>query len=217
MAKILSDSAGIVIDADFLDGKLQGGVTVASVDINQDIVQFFQKIMALASMTGNNDFDNEVNGYQFIDALKVFNKYYYENYTSGSIDPTSVPAGHLWLSKDGQVQIDDAGNLAAHDITSVTNFIGDNAIKIAVSVNSLGVLKKSSGSIVVEASDIIHVTTGEYLVTVSVPSDAVIIVSVNISGYARVAQAFNNTVNIPVFTYLSDGTPFNAPFSIMVL
>ena len=94
MAKILSDSAGIVIDADFLDGKLQGGVTVASVDINQDIVQFFQKIMALASMTGNNDFDNEVNGYQFIDALKVFNKYYYENYTSGSIGPTLVPAGH---------------------------------------------------------------------------------------------------------------------------
>ena len=70
MAKDLSSATGIGTSADYLNGNLVPVVTVASVDINQDMVQFFQKLMSEAGLAANGDFDNEVNGYQFIEALK---------------------------------------------------------------------------------------------------------------------------------------------------
>lgn len=72
MAKDLSNATGIGTDANFINGDLVDGVTVVESHIYQDIVQYFQKLMNLAGLTPNGDFDNEVNDYQFIEALKKY-------------------------------------------------------------------------------------------------------------------------------------------------
>ena len=69
MAQDLSNASGIEIDPDYVNGKIKDKQTRVNAFINQDIIQFFQKLMSLAGITANNDFDNESNGYQFIDAL----------------------------------------------------------------------------------------------------------------------------------------------------
>ena len=69
MAQDLSNAEGIEIDGDYLNGKLKDNQTRVNAFINQDIVQFFQKLMDLASISPNDQDDNEANGYQFIDAL----------------------------------------------------------------------------------------------------------------------------------------------------
>ena len=70
MAKDLSLQTGIDNgDANFLNGKLVNNATLAGEGINQDIVQFFQKLMDNAGLSANGNEDNELNGYQFIDAL----------------------------------------------------------------------------------------------------------------------------------------------------
>jgi hypothetical protein len=61
-------------DPDYVNGKLVDSTesvegTLIGEGINQDIVQFFQKLMDLASLVANGDPDNEANGYQFIAAL----------------------------------------------------------------------------------------------------------------------------------------------------
>jgi len=72
MAKDLSAAPGIVSDTDFPDDvKIVDGFTTVGEHINQDIIQFFQKLMKLAFKTPNGNYDNEVNGYQFIDALNT--------------------------------------------------------------------------------------------------------------------------------------------------
>ena len=70
MARDLSLQPGIDNgDANFLNGKLVNSQTLAGEGINQDIVQFFQKLMDNAGLAANGNEDNELNGYQFIDAL----------------------------------------------------------------------------------------------------------------------------------------------------
>lgn len=73
MAKDLSLQPGVNnADANFLNGKLVNNETLAGEGINQDIVQFFQKLMSDAGLAANGDEDNELNGYQFITALDSF-------------------------------------------------------------------------------------------------------------------------------------------------
>jgi len=68
--KKLEDQSGIVADPGvFLKGKIVDGTTTVGQGINQDIVQFFQKLRSLAGITANDLEDNEVNGYQTIEAL----------------------------------------------------------------------------------------------------------------------------------------------------
>jgi len=55
----------------YLKGKVEDSETVVGEDLNNDIVQFFVKLMNLAGISPNGTFDNETNGYQFIDALKA--------------------------------------------------------------------------------------------------------------------------------------------------
>ena len=69
MARDLSAQDGIGSDANYLNGDLVDGQTVVGEGINQDIVQFFQKLMDLAQIAANGNPDNEANGYQFIEAL----------------------------------------------------------------------------------------------------------------------------------------------------
>lgn len=69
MAQDLSKATGIEVDSNYLNGKLKDKQTRVNAFINQDIVQFFQKLMDEAGFSPNDLDDNETNGYQFIDAL----------------------------------------------------------------------------------------------------------------------------------------------------
>ncbi len=70
MALDLSLQTGIDnTDGDFLNGKIKNNQTLSGEGVNQDIVQFFQKLMDNAGLSPNGNEDNEANGYQFIDAL----------------------------------------------------------------------------------------------------------------------------------------------------
>ena len=74
MAKDLGNQDGIDnSDPNYVNGKLIDFVTKVGAGINQDMVQFFQKLMGKAQITASDDNDNEANGYQFIDALDVRN------------------------------------------------------------------------------------------------------------------------------------------------
>ena len=67
----LSAQTGIGTDADFLNGNLVDDQTEINEGINQDLVQFFQKLAALAALAPNGLPDNETNGYQLITALET--------------------------------------------------------------------------------------------------------------------------------------------------
>lgn len=67
----LSAQPGIGTDPAYLNGNLVDSQTIIGEGINQDLVQFFQKLAALASITPNNLPDNETNGYQLITALEA--------------------------------------------------------------------------------------------------------------------------------------------------
>ncbi len=76
MAKNLSNAPGIELDGDYINGKVKNGQTTVGEHVNQDIVQFFQKLLDDAGITPNGNYDNETNGYQFLEALleKVYPK-----------------------------------------------------------------------------------------------------------------------------------------------
>ena len=67
--KNINTTPGIGTDPDFLNGNLVDIQTLLNTTILQDIVQFFQKLKAKAGLTENGNFDNEVNGYQTVEAL----------------------------------------------------------------------------------------------------------------------------------------------------
>lgn len=70
MAQNIANEEGIVSDANYPSGyKIDNESTVVGEIINQDMIQFFQKMMKIAALTPNNRDDNEVNGYQFLSAL----------------------------------------------------------------------------------------------------------------------------------------------------
>ena len=70
--KDLSTVPGIGSDANFLNGDIVNNQTQVDNLAHQDPLQFFQKLMDLASLSPNGNFDNEANGYQLIDALKSY-------------------------------------------------------------------------------------------------------------------------------------------------
>lgn len=74
-------------DPDYLNGKLVDGANGTLIDtvVNQDVIQFFQKLMSLAGLTANDQFDNESNGYQLIQALY--------NVVNAGTKPKIIPIG----------------------------------------------------------------------------------------------------------------------------
>ena len=56
----------------YLKGKVTDDLTVVSEALNNDIVQFFVKLMSLAGISPNGLYDNETNNYQFIQALNAY-------------------------------------------------------------------------------------------------------------------------------------------------
>lgn len=61
-------SSQLAVDANTLSGKIDGTV-IATKEINDPMVQFFQKLLDIASIVPNGDDENESNGYQLIEAL----------------------------------------------------------------------------------------------------------------------------------------------------
>lgn len=72
MAKNQSDV--LTAATGYLKGKIVDDTTIVSEALNNDIVQFFVKLMNLAGLTPNGLYDNETNNYQFIQALVAYVK-----------------------------------------------------------------------------------------------------------------------------------------------
>jgi hypothetical protein len=82
MARILANTPDTQApDSDYLNGKILDQNNAVNPPIPGtpiverlygDIVEFFQKLMTMAGLTGNDLPDNETNGHQFIDALNDF-------------------------------------------------------------------------------------------------------------------------------------------------
>jgi hypothetical protein len=66
----LSNAEGIGSDVNYLNGDLVDDQTEINEFINQDLVQFFQKLADLASIAFNDLPDNETNDYQTVEALE---------------------------------------------------------------------------------------------------------------------------------------------------
>lgn len=68
--KDIATVTGIEEDSDFPTGyKIVDGQTYVVADLYQDLIQTFQKILALEEVAPNGDFDNEANGYQLLNSL----------------------------------------------------------------------------------------------------------------------------------------------------
>lgn len=67
-ADVLTAAAG------YLRGKVVDNTTIVSEALNNDIVQFFVKLMSLGGISPNGLYDNETNNYQFIQALIAYVK-----------------------------------------------------------------------------------------------------------------------------------------------
>lgn len=67
----LANQVGIGDDPAFLNGNLVNNQTLVGEGINQDLVQFFQKLADLAGTVFNDLPDNETNGYQLMEALEL--------------------------------------------------------------------------------------------------------------------------------------------------
>jgi len=95
--KNINTTPGIGTDVNFLNGNLVDTQTLLNTTILQDIVQFFQKLKSKAGITENGLFDNEVNGYQTVEALDKRNNtsktaiidfQTYQSYIGSSSAPT---------------------------------------------------------------------------------------------------------------------------------
>lgn len=113
--KDLSTATRIGTDANFLNGDLVDTETLLDTIVLQDLIQFFQKLADDASIVPNNNFDNETNGYQLIDALNYFTKNHgtwqnpvyetgYDNYTTNNSKPLQYR-----ITKQNMLQI--SGNV----------------------------------------------------------------------------------------------------------
>jgi hypothetical protein len=108
MAKDLSSAPGIGSGPGFLNGNIQDNLTLIGEYINQDPIQFFQKLMDIAGLTANDDYDNETNGYQLIEAL-------YKSITAGLKTKTiSLGAWNMYSSDAGSATRDVAHGLGSN-------------------------------------------------------------------------------------------------------
>ncbi|MCJ7802747.1 MAG: hypothetical protein MUP82_10370 [Candidatus Marinimicrobia bacterium] len=87
----LSAQIGIGSDANFLNGNLVDDQTEINEGVNQDLVQFFQKIASLASISPNGDPDNETNGYQLLIAIEFVVRSYFASTTQkGTVEKATT-------------------------------------------------------------------------------------------------------------------------------
>ena len=71
----LEDQTGVQApSADYPKGRVQDNQTLWQETIVGDIIQFFQKLVGLASITENTLPDNETNDYQLLEALSLFTR-----------------------------------------------------------------------------------------------------------------------------------------------
>ena len=71
--RILANQTGVQApDADYPKGRIVNNQTIISEEINGDIVNLFQKLVSLASISENGNPDNETNGYQLLQAFAAY-------------------------------------------------------------------------------------------------------------------------------------------------
>ena len=71
--RILANQTGVQApDADYPKGRIVNNQTIINEEINGDIVNLFQKLVSLASISENGNPDNETNGYQLLQAFAAY-------------------------------------------------------------------------------------------------------------------------------------------------
>ncbi len=84
--KILKDLSGVKAPTTaYPKGYIEDGTTVIGEGINQDIVQFLQKLAIDADITENDLPENVTNGYQLIEALNYFCKFFLKTDGTGVV------------------------------------------------------------------------------------------------------------------------------------
>ena len=166
MAKDLSTATRIGTDPDFLNGDLidetgSNNGTLLDTTILQDIAQFFQKLLNLAGITPNGNFDNEVNGYQLVQALddrhnvpeaKVFTITFYAAALAAGATETKTffnggtfvdyrAIGRIFSTTTGAINADaNSSGVPPLDIFDDAN------LNVSLTATELSVTNKSGGS-----------------------------------------------------------------------
>ena len=186
--KDLSNIPGIDnTDPDYVNGKIVELVTLVKENIHQDIIQFHQKLMDLASITANDNQDNEANGYQTIQALiSLINS---EAYTKSESDANFLDEANNLSDLDNPATA--RSNIDVYS-TSETDALISNNVKLGGGVTSTGAIDgniKKLGSWTVAKS-----STGVYTITHSLNTqDLIIIATASGTDQNIVADVFNKT------------------------
>jgi len=84
--RVLASQTGVEApSATYPKGRVVNDLTLISEEVNGDIIQFFQKLIQLVSITENDLADNETNGYQLVDALNEYMLLRTESWTSATL------------------------------------------------------------------------------------------------------------------------------------
>jgi hypothetical protein len=149
MAQKIETVTGIVADANYPKGyKIADDSTVIGEKLNQDIVQFFQKLMKEAGLTANGLDDNEVNGSQFVEALYGTIKKPSEAWKEVGNDggATTLEPGFTQSGiKPLQYKRDNAGNVLITGSVSANPVVAGDIFTLPVEYQSSGELYVTVG------------------------------------------------------------------------
>jgi hypothetical protein len=143
--KKIQNAPGIEADGDYAGGyKLKNGQTTVGEHINQDIVQFFQKLIADAGITPNGQFDNNVNGHQLIQALRALHylKEEADDNSQNNIDASKISGLQYYEFRtkvvdtlDYSVYITVIGTSSNKMVTATAYIVGSNRSSSGTNIN----------------------------------------------------------------------------------
>ena len=132
--KILANQTGVVApDAAYPNGSILDGATIIGEGINQDIVQFLQKLAIDGGIAENDLPDNVTNGYQLIEALTNFTTFL-KGATAG-LTPAANAIDISGLTIDDyrkSIVINIAGSTTINDINGVITPLAGDSPKISM-------------------------------------------------------------------------------------
>jgi hypothetical protein len=162
--KILANQTGVQApDVAYPKGSIVDGQTVIGEGINQDIVQFIQKLAIDAGITENDLPDNVTNGYQIIEALNYFSKFYK---SAGANNIAYVGASNELdlsaLSQDDYRRVVSAGTTGGGQVDTISGEItpGDYAIPEITVVLASNFTFTNADNIYLNGSDEITMLSG---------------------------------------------------------
>ncbi len=152
---------------------------------------------------------------------KNLRRYIKENFDTGEIDASQIPAGHTWLGKNGLVKIDHLGQMFLEALTANAEIIAEvleantditagqdisaggkvssanpmsapNAPKILIFVEDDAGVLNTLGSVEVQNSQVTSGGTGIYNVDITVPQEAIMFASLHQTGNVNTIAAYRH-------------------------